>query len=323
MKRKIKRRLLIILGVCGWFIGVALVASLCSINDTELIVNQILPIVFLMLAVALIVTLLSIIVTVIGEAFGKKEYQKEKFSPIDKNNEAYYREILENNTPLILSFVDNFGISISSVIAELLYLKKKNIIDLKNDEIIVLQDDNLELNEIHKFILKSINRKGKYDLYQEALQDIVAKTAEELQIVTKVSPEGKNNKKVKIKAFLFSSIIFFTIICIFGFIANGEYLLAFEALSIPTVIVAIAFYGAYTYKYEKSNQLVPYIRTEKGEELNEKLEGLKVYLKDYSLLNKKEANAIELWEDYLLYSVMFGQNKNIIEEYTKYIDEKN
>lgn len=61
-------------------------------------------------------------------------------------------------------------------------------------------------------------------------------------------------------------------------------------------------------------------RTSKGRELNLKLEGLKEYLKDYSLLDEREVKEIELWEDYLIYSVMFGQNKNIVEEFDKYMD---
>ena len=63
-----------------------------------------------------------------------------------------------------------------------------------------------------------------------------------------------------------------------------------------------------------------YKRTSKGRELNLKLDGLKAYLKDYSLLEEREEKEIELWEDYLIYSVMFGQNKKIIEDFEKYMD---
>ena len=38
------------------------------------------------------------------------------------------------------------------------------------------------------------------------------------------------------------------------------------------------------------------------------------------LVAEREAKEIELWDDYLIYSVMFGQNKKIIEEYEKYIE---
>ena len=39
-----------------------------------------------------------------------------------------------------------------------------------------------------------------------------------------------------------------------------------------------------------------------------------------SLMNEREAKEIEIWDDYLIYSVMFGQNKKIIEESEKYIE---
>ncbi len=71
--------------------------------------------------------------------------------------------------------------------------------------------------------------------------------------------------------------------------------------------------------YEKGKGKI-YKRTTKGRELNQKLEGLKNYLKDYSMLDEREAKELELWDDYLIYSVMFGQNKKIMEEYEKYIE---
>lgn len=63
-----------------------------------------------------------------------------------------------------------------------------------------------------------------------------------------------------------------------------------------------------------------YKRTNKGIKLNQKIEGLKKYLKDYSFLSERESKELELWDEYLIYSVMFGQNKKIIEEYEKYFE---
>ena len=55
-----------------------------------------------------------------------------------------------------------------------------------------------------------------------------------------------------------------------------------------------------------------YIRTTKGEAINEKLEGLKNYLKDFSLINEKSEKSLILWEDYLIYSVIFNQNTKVV-----------
>ena len=64
----------------------------------------------------------------------------------------------------------------------------------------------------------------------------------------------------------------------------------------------------------------PYVRTKKGEEFNKKLEGLKMYLKDYSDLADREENEVVIWEEYLVYSVLFNQNTTIIQKYEQNIE---
>ena len=61
--------------------------------------------------------------------------------------------------------------------------------------------------------------------------------------------------------------------------------------------------------------MIPYLRTKKGENLNKKIEGLKRYLKEFSTLKDESKDAITIWDDYLIYSVLFGQNTQIIDEY--------
>ena len=74
-------------------------------------------------------------------------------------------------------------------------------------------------------------------------------------------------------------------------------------------------------RYAKSPKKI-YKRTKKGEELNKKMKGLKKFLEDYSMLSEQDSNTLGLWDEYLIYSVMFGQNKKIVEEYTKYLEIK-
>jgi uncharacterized membrane protein len=92
-------------------------------------------------------------------------------------------------------------------------------------------------------------------------------------------------------------------------------------IAVAIIIGIIMFFTYIPFKIAYvENRGKLYKRTSKGRELNQKLEGLKNYLKDYSLMDEREAKEIELWDDYLIYSVMFGQNKKIIEEYEKYIE---
>ena len=79
-------------------------------------------------------------------------------------------------------------------------------------------------------------------------------------------------------------------------------------------IALITFLSTYIPKYVKN----PTFRTKEGKELNIKLEGLKRYIKEYSLLNDKTDSSVEIWEDFLIYSVIFKQNNKISQEYSKY-----
>lgn len=64
-----------------------------------------------------------------------------------------------------------------------------------------------------------------------------------------------------------------------------------------------------------------YLRTKKGEELNKKIEGLKKYIRDYSSLYEKGRKDLIIWEEYLIYSVIFDINDTtIVNEISNLID---
>lgn len=92
-------------------------------------------------------------------------------------------------------------------------------------------------------------------------------------------------------------------------------LILFVLFIIYSIIVFSIFIRTY-YKLNKNNDLV---RTTNGEVINEKLEGLKNFLKDFSNISDKNEDYLILLEDYLIYSVIFEQNtlivKNIFEKY--------
>ena len=64
------------------------------------------------------------------------------------------------------------------------------------------------------------------------------------------------------------------------------------------------------------------IYTPKAKEEKERLKGLKKYLQDYSLIDKREILEIYLWEKYLAYATIFNINHNIIEILQVNLEEK-
>ena len=268
------------------------------------------------------------------------QYDKTDFA-----NE-YYREILKNNSPLVLGYLDNFEIDKNKLIAELIYLKKTGIIEVSEGTLLLNENKSLNGNFYQDEILKKIsNGKLKISNLEKYLLDLrkqVAKYAEEQSLI-KIKKENLTEEEIKKKLKHYSNkinsvnyyligllviciaavlTIFFSNLIIFEIVSNVviffSYGICFIGLLFLISIIRNGNERKITCFDIIGNKF--YKRTQKGKELNQKLEGLKHYLKDYSLLSEREAKEIELWEDYLIYSVMFGQNKKVIEEYEKYIE---
>ena len=78
------------------------------------------------------------------------QYDKTDFA-----NE-YYREILKNNSPLVLGYLDNFEIDKNKLIAELIYLKKTGIIEVSEGTLLLNENKSLNGNFYQDEILKKL-----------------------------------------------------------------------------------------------------------------------------------------------------------------------
>ena len=281
-------------------------------------------------------------ITLVGAAkFGKKRSEKD-FANIQltkddfKKDKEYYREILKINSPLIIGYVDDFDLNKNKLIAEILYLKHKNIIDIRDNQLI--KNDNIDENTLYssdKYILDNI-KDGKLQISNDSsladdpskdmLQLIEGKSSKENKFMNELRTKIIDDAKLKLELLSDKSVynekkkcvaIFLIAVTMFGFGFNAEPENIIQTLMLLGSIF-LFFYGANYLKMLDNVGL--HFRTKKGEELNEKMEGLKQYLKEYSLLDERETDAVVLWEEYLIYSVMFGQNTKAIEEFEKYIN---
>ena len=96
-------------------------------------------------------------------------------------------------------------------------------------------------------------------------------------------------------------------------------ILIMHTLSIPVMFYAII--------YRKSKMVVVkadeslqnnYERTKNGNELAEKIAGLKKYINEFSMLSQREKEEIVLWEDFLIYAVLLEENEKIIKDIFSY-----
>lgn len=269
---------------------------------------------------------LQVILIYFGFRFGIKRFKKDKLSEIDfKKYEAYYRDILKNYSPAELSYIDKFEIlPQNDIAASLLSLELNNNIYLDNKiQINNTSTENISSNE--KYILDSIEDGKITNLNETEFTTKVKEDAIRNGLLKESKIEWGKFTRVLILSLSFMVLMIFICITLFSdFVSNPTniadwklFILMFAILLILYLPISI---GIYFYTYIVKMKKNSYIRTKKGEELNENLEGLKNYLKDYSNIHEKDEKSLTLWEDYLIYSVIFNQNTKVIKNiWNKYI----
>lgn len=288
--------------------------------------SQVLTAFLMLFSISFIMTFLNnmiIILLFIGIKIGMKSIKKEKLNDSDFGKyKGYYREIIKEYSPAVLSFIDDFEIiKDKDIVASLLGLKLKKHIDDTETEIQVMDNDDSKLDQNEKYLLEN---RGKYEL--SIFKNLVIKDALEHGLI-----EIKHGIKKKILQKIIFLAIGFVLIQVMFFMLmsiqviggwhiedNPILLLMIITAGIPIIFFIIGypiFSIIHLISYKIKSAQMPYIRTKKGNEINELLEGLKNYLKDFTMLDKRSKDELILWEDYLIYSVIFSQNKIVVQEF--------
>lgn len=275
--------------------------------------------------------------TTLGRIFGSVENGIKRFNEIEfKKYKGYYRDILEVNSPLMLGFLDDFKVTKIELIAQLLHLKNKGIIIIENGNIkrneickkVKLSNvDKQILNRIkdNKLIIdnyKSFLKLLKENVEKDALKTSLIKEHNKFNFGRKLKKISEKIKKSKTLNMVTAILLVIMFICTTIPITVSDFIANVGLCSIFALFFIGMLYAFAHFFYKGYNEIGItnyYIRTKKGEKINERLEGLKKYIRDFSLLSEREAKEIVLWDDYLIYSIIFEQNKKIVEEYKKYI----
>ena len=303
--------------------------ALKDIDITEiqnLTVSQYIPILlsgFLAILICVFISLLKVFwLTVIyfGIKIATKKYAKDRIEKVDLKNDTYYRDILPKYSPAVLSYVDDFNIDKEDIVATLLMLELKGKIKIKQENIVLLDDqiENLEENEI--YILNKVKENNLKEISILAYTSIVKNDA-----LKKGLLQEKQGVKQNIKRKIIVNIIIYLFV-LFGFSAAPN-ILAFASsnglITLGLIVIMVLFsllvfmpYTTIMYisHYKLLNTIDPYVRNEEGKLINIKLEGLRKYLVDFSKIEEKTQEQLILWEDYLIYSVMLGINTKVIDE---------
>ena len=290
----------------------------------------------------------------IGARIAYKKYSKEKLDKIDLKNNSYYRDIISKYSPAVLSYIDDFKLEEKDIVATLMSLELKQKLTIK-DGIKIINDSEENLDENEKYIFKKLKSNTLKNInmleFEENLDENekyifkklksnTLKNINMLEFEEKVKKdcldynlleENKDIKKKIIKKIIFS-------VCIYILIVVGFFNFPTFYNNIPNKNIAILFLPVmfilffimiilpfstivYIKSYYRMNKQNPYIRNKQARNINKKLEGLRNYMKDFSQLSESQYNEIVLWEDYLIYSVILGQNSKIVKEIMEKINE--
>lgn len=268
----------------------------------------------------------------------RKMEQTKKITPSQKMQ--YYREIpSEDSTPaeaVRITLKNQLrGLNQSKHIgrifsATLLDLNLKKVIKFevinKIVTIKILQDNPKELigaEEIEIFeFLKKACEKHNGEITVKELQKHIKKSKSEVLILSgKIDTitqnvlyqkqlEDKKSKEQKMKINTNFCVMIFILIFLIPIII--AFIKEYAIYPIGMIILAIVV-GIQMIMYYKMSHRID-ILTQKGVDEKEKWEGLKNYMQDFSMLDKREVPEIVIWEKFLVYATAFGIANKVLEQ---------
>lgn len=266
-------------------------------------------IIILLLSMAISINLTGIIAIFLQKIYEENIINKyEKLCKTEKYE--YYRDILKNESPAILSYCYNKKVNVEDeVVAILLNLKLKRIIELSDNKLTILKND-VKLNNHEEYVLNNITQIDKKEFKYQLLQDL-----EKQGYVYK--RDKKDVDVVSVMEIFMIWMIFYTLTTIpifMGLASLGT--LAFLAYF-------LTFAGIPIYKFIQS-KINPISRTKKALELAGKLSGLKKYIKDYSNIKNNGIENLNLFDEYVIYAIIFDLKGKLDDDCRKiYMNMKN
>lgn len=254
-------------------------------------------------------TLISIIYILINYIISKINIHKKEtsFKEVDYK---YYRDILNETSSGVLSFVYNKKINYKDIIiSTLLKFDKEKLIKINydNHNIEILSTESNILTEYEKYILFFLKTESTNKIIDfSTLKYILTNENFKVNVIGLIKKDSKNKGYYKTINYTSNVITYIVLIsfCIMviEFLKKGDFT---EANIICLANTIILFLLAIISK-EKI-----YLRTKQGKILSDKLNGLKNFLLDFSTIKERKIKEIALWDYYIIYAIIFNLKGNL------------
>ncbi len=232
-------------------------------------------------------------------------------------DKGYIRDLPKHCNPAIASLIYDLKIDVyKDYTATILYLCIKKYLNLVKDGDtykveLVQQQDYSSLGRCEKYVLDIVENKIKFD--ENQFKKEIIEEAQEKELIT----DKKYSKIPKI-------ILILILIITFLIIAYNINKIVFIALF--SILGAIAYALYLIIKMKNQDQITfdfvstEYIRTKNGKNMALLLNGLKRYIKEYTLIKEKEIDYIKILENYIPYALALNE-ADAVEKFIKYNED--
>ena len=291
-------------------------------------INKYLPIIlFIGIILINIILIIAYVKKIIK--YSKKLKELKKYEPTTKLE--YYRDLPdENSTPgeamkifnmSINSFTaSNFGKVFSATMLDLAlkgYLEikqEKNSKGKENINIYVLKQvsDGLKPSEDRIMTFVRDAAKGKEVITLKELEKYIEEHPTKIQSLLKGTYDAVNNQLIKeqiIDSEIQKEYKKYKDIQT-GYIAAIIFLFCFTLIAFIIPLIIFVIDAIMCGKIAKKLNVL----TQKGIDMQEQWKGLKKYMEDFSMLDRREVPELVIWEKYLVYATVFGVAEKVIKQ---------
>lgn len=309
-------------------------------NIISLILVSMLVIILYSLALVLLTLPVTIFLLARKSVDIEKELKNKKYT--SRQKVIYYKDKLHGISPTTISLMQNIKVEEEKdLIATLLKLQLMGNIVISGSEIIIQSTNTSKLLPSEKALFKELKTgKIRRSFIEEWKSDAVLEARVQGYLKEKKTSKGLLKKKIVLIILFIVSLVYFMVnaeptinkideilalnlseeMTIFD-IPNMENSEVVTSLFTKVIVIFISIIGIFgcpmlyfifhvMYKFQKDELK----RTYKGEALTDEILGMKRFLHDFSMLNEADKEAMTLWDEFLIYAVVLGENEKIIDE---------
>lgn len=276
---------------------------------------------FIMILLLMFVTFIPLfgIYSLIRHVINKNIRKKATFDIV--NDIDYYRDNFGEISPSLISLMIDLDIEEEKdLTAMLLFYKLNNIITVENNNIILNQ--SVTLNESDKKFFEWFKSRNIAD-FATWKNSIKMDAINNGYIVPNKEESKKKGCLIPLVILIGAIIIFIYLISIImnpSFDIKNSIYVTLIIISITLVALIITITPIFSLIYFVANKLSSnkIKRTEKGNELTEKIYAMKNFIHDFGNLSEATKESLCVWDYFLIYAVVLEENSVIIDEISSY-----